>query len=87
MFGYTGVEQNNGNTTDTPHFFINMVLIHLLRSVQPQAFLEWTGTSFEKTLAVFYTILLKEHLQVALGMVEVGNCSSLQSPKLTRVVQ
>jgi hypothetical protein len=36
--------------TDT-HFFINMVLDQLWRSVQPQSFLEWTLTSFEQSLA------------------------------------
>jgi hypothetical protein len=35
----------------------------------------------------FYTTLLEEHLKVALEMLEVATCSSLQSPKLTRVVQ
>jgi hypothetical protein len=35
-----------------------MVLDHLLPSVQPQSFLEWTRTSFEQSLAEFYTILL-----------------------------
>jgi hypothetical protein len=33
-----------------------------------------------------YTILLDEHLQVALEMLEVGICSSCLSPKLTTVV-
>jgi hypothetical protein len=35
--------------------------------------LEWTGTSFEQTLVEFYTILLEEHLQVALRDVGGGN--------------
>jgi hypothetical protein len=43
-----------------------MVLDHLLPSVQPQ-FLEWTPTSFEGSLATFYTILVEEHLKVVLG--------------------
>jgi hypothetical protein len=72
------VGQNNGNTTDTcVHFFINMVLGHLLLSTELQSFLEWTHTSFEQTLAEFYTILLEEHIQVALEVLEVGICSSL----------
>jgi hypothetical protein len=59
------------------HFFINMVLVHLL----PQPFLEWTHTSFEQSLMKFYTILLEEHLQVALEMLEVESLlhSSLQN--------
>jgi hypothetical protein len=47
-----------------------------LPSTQPQFFLEWT-----------HTIPLEEDLRVASEMLEVGTCSSLQSPKLTRVVQ
>jgi uncharacterized protein YggT (Ycf19 family) len=57
-------------------FFINMVLVHLLSSVQPQSFLEWTRTSFEQSME-FYTNLLQEHLQIALEMLEVAICSSL----------
>jgi hypothetical protein len=38
-----------------------------------------TCTSFEQSPAEFYTILLEEHLQVALEMLEVGICSSLVS--------
>jgi hypothetical protein len=63
-----------------------MVLDHLLLSVQPQSFLEWTRTSFEQSVAEFYTILLEEHFKVALELLEVGICVSLYSPKLTRVV-
>jgi hypothetical protein len=54
-----------------------MVLDHLLASVQPQSFSEWTCTSLEQSLEEFYTILLEEHLQVALEMLEVGICFSL----------
>jgi hypothetical protein len=54
-----------------------MVLDRLLLSIQPKSLLEWTRTSFEQSLAGFYTILLEEHLQVALEMFEVGICSSL----------
>jgi hypothetical protein len=54
-----------------------MVLDHLVSSLQLQSFLEWTGTSFEQSLAEFYTILLEEHLQVAVEMLEVGICSPL----------
>ena len=61
--------------TDT-HFIINMVLDHLLPSIQPQSFLEWTRTSLEQFLVEFYTILLEEHL-IALEMLKVGICSSL----------
>jgi hypothetical protein len=71
---YAGVGKSNGNRYCT-HFFINMVLDHLLPSVQPQSF-EWTRASFEQSLAEFYAILLEEHLQVALEMLEVGICSS-----------
>jgi hypothetical protein len=53
-----------------------MVLDHLLPSVQPQSFLEWTRASFEQYLAEFYTILPEEH-QVMLEMLEVEICSSL----------
>jgi hypothetical protein len=59
------------------HFIINMVMGHVLPSIQLQSFLEWTRTSFEQSIAEFYTILLEEHLQVALEMLEVGICSSL----------
>jgi hypothetical protein len=64
-----------------------MLLDRLLPSIQPQSFLEWTRTSFEQPLAEFYAILLEEHFQVALEMLEVGIYSSHQSPKLTIVVQ
>jgi hypothetical protein len=49
----------------------------------------WNGlkTGSEQSIGGFYTILLEEHLQIALEMLEVGNCSSAWSPKLTRVVQ
>jgi hypothetical protein len=59
------------------HLFINTVLDHLLPSVQPQSFLDWTPASFEHSVAEFYTILLEEHVQVALEILEVGICSSL----------
>jgi hypothetical protein len=64
-----------------------MVLDHLLASIQPQSLLEWTRTSFENSSGIFYTILLEEHVQVALEMLEVGICFSLQSPKVIKVVQ
>jgi hypothetical protein len=35
--------------------------------------LEWTRTSFEHSLAEFYTILLEEHVQVALEMLGGGS--------------
>jgi hypothetical protein len=81
------VAQNNGNITDTLNFFINMVLDHLLRSIQTPFFLEWTQTSFVQSLAEFYTILLEDHLQVALEMLEVGIYSMLifAQPRLTAV--
>jgi hypothetical protein len=63
-----------------------MVLDHLLPSTKPPSFLEWTRTSFEQSLAEFDSILLEEHPQVALEILDVGICSSLQSPKLTSVV-
>jgi hypothetical protein len=52
----------------------------------PRSYLELTRISFELSIAKFYTILHEEHLQVALEMLEVGICSSLQSQKLSRVV-
>jgi hypothetical protein len=55
------------------YFFINMMLDHLLPSRQLQS-LEWTCISFEQSLVQFYNILLEEHLQVALEMLEVGIC-------------
>jgi hypothetical protein len=58
------------------HFFINVVLVHLLPSVHLQS-LESTHTSFEQSLAEFYIILLEERLQVALEMLDVGICLSL----------
>jgi hypothetical protein len=58
------------------YFFINMVLGHVLPSIQPQSFLEWTRTGCKQSLAEFYTILLEERLQVTLEMLEVGICSS-----------
>jgi hypothetical protein len=53
-----------------------MVVDDLLSSIQLQS-LEWTCTSFEQFLVEFYAILLEEHHQVALEMLEVGICSSL----------
>jgi hypothetical protein len=47
-----------------------MVLDHELPSVQPQ-FLECTHTSFEWSLAEYYTTLLEEHRQVASEILEV----------------
>jgi hypothetical protein len=61
--------------------------IFAFSTAQPQSFLEWTRTSFEQSLAEFYTILLKEYRQVALEVLEVGVFSSLQSLKVFRVVQ
>jgi hypothetical protein len=54
-----------------------MVLDHLSLSIQPQSFLEWTRKSFEQSLEEFHFIYFEEHLQVALEMLEVRNCSSL----------
>jgi hypothetical protein len=54
-----------------------MVLDHLLSLIQPQSYLEWIRTSFEQSRAEFYTILLEEHLQVTLEMLEKGICCSL----------
>jgi hypothetical protein len=54
-----------------------MVLDHVLPSTQPQSFLEWTRTNFEQSVAEFCTILLEEHLPVALEELEVGICASL----------
>jgi hypothetical protein len=45
----------------------------LLLSAQPQAFLAWTPSSFEKSLVRFYTTLLEEPLQVAFRDVGGGN--------------
>jgi hypothetical protein len=54
-----------------------MALDHLLPSIQPQFFLEWTRTSFEQFLAGFCAIFLEDYFQVALEMLAVGICSSL----------
>jgi hypothetical protein len=54
-----------------------MVMDNLLPSIQPQFFMEWARTNFEQSVEEFYTILLEEHLQVALEMLELGICSSL----------
>jgi hypothetical protein len=53
-----------------------MVLDYRLPSIQPQSLFEWTRTSFEQSLEKCHAILLEEHLQVALEMLEVRNCSS-----------
>jgi hypothetical protein len=76
-FTCTGVGQNNENPTYTVHIFYNVVLDQLLLPIISQSFLEWTLTSFEQSLAEFYTMLLEEHHQVALEMLEVEICSSL----------
>jgi hypothetical protein len=49
--------------------------------------LDLTHTGSEHFLEEFYTILLEERLQVVLKVLQVGICSSLQSPKLTNAVQ
>jgi hypothetical protein len=54
-----------------------MVLDDLLPSIKQQSFLELTYTSFEESLVEMYTILLEEHLQVALEVLEVGICTSI----------
>jgi hypothetical protein len=41
------------------------------------SFLEWTRTSFEQSLAQFYTRLLEEHLQIVLQMLDMAICSLL----------
>jgi hypothetical protein len=64
-----------------------MVLDHLLPLIQLQPFLEWTLTSFELSVVESYSILLEEHLRLALEMLQMTICSSLQSPKLVKVVQ
>jgi hypothetical protein len=74
--------KNNGNTTDTVHISLLIWCLKTLPSKQLQCFLEWTYTSFEQSLAGFYTILLEEHLQVALEMLGGGGSdpySSLQN--------
>jgi hypothetical protein len=62
-------------------YSLHMVLDHPVPSIYPQSFLEWSRTSFEQSLAEFYTIHLEEHLEVASEMLEVGICShsSLQN--------
>jgi hypothetical protein len=61
---------------ETLQISINMVLDHFLPSIQLQSFFEWTHTSFEQSVAEFYTILLEEHLQVTLEILVVGICAS-----------
>jgi hypothetical protein len=52
-----------------------MVLEHLLPSVRPQSFLEWTHARVEPSLEDFaFSILLEERVEVGLEMLEVGNC-------------
>jgi hypothetical protein len=53
-----------------------MVLDHTLPSVQAQS-LEWTHASFEQSVVEVYTVLLEEHVQVAVEMLGVGICSLL----------
>jgi hypothetical protein len=83
---YTEVRQNNG-------IQILYTFLYLYGVGRPFAFstaavfMVWTRTSFEYRLAEFYTILLEEYLEIALVILEVGICSPLESPKLTRVVQ
>jgi hypothetical protein len=64
-----------------------MVLDYLSPSIEPHSFMEWTLTSFEQSLAEFYTIFLEGHHHVALQVLEVRSSSSLWCPKLTTVVQ
>jgi hypothetical protein len=52
------------------------MLDQIIPSVQSQFFFEWTRTSFEQSLAECCTILLEEHFQVALEVLEVGICTS-----------
>jgi hypothetical protein len=54
-----------------------MVLNQLLLSLQLQSILEWIRTNLEQSVVKFYTILLEEHLKVALEMLEVGIYFSL----------
>jgi hypothetical protein len=51
----TGVGRNNGNTTDTIHIPLLRWCSTTLASVRPQSFLEWTRTSFEQSLAEFWS--------------------------------
>jgi hypothetical protein len=59
-----------------------MVLDHHLSSVQPQSFLKWIRASIERSIAKFYAVVLQEHVQVALEILEVLICSSTKSPKI-----
>jgi hypothetical protein len=54
-----------------------MVSDQLLPSIQRQSLLEYTLTGFGQSSAEFYTILLEEHVQIALEILQVGICSSL----------
>jgi hypothetical protein len=69
----TRVGQNNGKTTNT--VYISLLIFCLQYNRIPS--LNGLSTSFEQSLAELYTILLEEHVQVALEMLEVGICSSL----------
>jgi hypothetical protein len=74
---HTGVEQNNGNTTDAVHISL-LIWSWTTFCLQYTRKPSWNGLiQVLKSLAEFYTILLEEHLQVALEMLEVGICSSL----------
>jgi hypothetical protein len=57
--------------------FLYLTLDHFLPSVQQQFFLVRTDTSFEESLPELYVILLEEHVQIALEMLEMLICSSL----------
>jgi hypothetical protein len=64
-----------------------MVLDQLFPSLEPQEFLQWTLSSFQKSVAELYTIFPQKHLEADVEMLEVGICFTMCSPKLPRVVQ
>jgi hypothetical protein len=50
---------------DFTHSFTNMVLDHILPSMQQKSILEWARTRSDKNLAEFCTIIFEGHLQIA----------------------
>jgi hypothetical protein len=74
---YPGVGQTNGNTTDTVHISL-LIWRWTTFCLQYSSSPSWNGlVRVLKFLTEFYTILLEEHLEVALEMSEVGIRSSL----------
>jgi hypothetical protein len=74
---YTGVGQNNGNTTDTVHISLLIWCWTTFAFSTAAILLRMDSYKFWQSLVEFYTVLLEEYLQVALEKLTVGICSSL----------